>query len=63
MARKKRSKRAARKVRAAAKTARITKLVPVASDVWMEIGPVWLERNPKDIREMIVKERHVRRMR
>jgi hypothetical protein len=60
MARKQRTKRPTRKV---ARTATATKLVPVASDVWLEIGEVWLERNPKDIRELIVKERHVRRMR
>lgn len=62
MARKKRSRRSASK-RVATKTGSASKLVPIASDVWLEIGPIWIERNPRDIRETVVREAHVRRLR
>jgi hypothetical protein len=61
MARKRRGRRATSK--RVAKTGSASKLLPVASDVWLEIGPIWIERNPNDIREIVVREAHVRRLR
>jgi hypothetical protein len=62
MARKKARRRSGRTPRAAA-SAVGSKLLPVASTVWVEIGEVWLERNPKDWSEVMVKERQTRRFR
>jgi hypothetical protein len=56
---KKMTKRLTRKVAASATA---SKVFPVASDVWMEIGPIWMERNPRDLEEIVVRESHVRRI-
>jgi hypothetical protein len=64
MARKKKTTRriARRGTTRPGRSAKVRRIYPVASDVWLEIGPIWLERNPRDIREVVVRESHTRRM-
>ena len=56
----KKTKRRSRKIAASASG---RKVFPVASDVWLEIGPIWIERHPRKLDEIVVKESQVRRMR
>jgi hypothetical protein len=34
----------------------------IASDVWLEIGEIWLERNPTIEDEVTIREAHTRRV-
>jgi hypothetical protein len=51
-----------RSIRKVAASASASKVFPVASDVWLEIGPIWMERNPRNLEEIVVKESQVRRV-
>ena len=57
------TKKATKKVtKTVAKKAVLKDRLPSASTVWLEIGPIWLERHPSKPRELIVREVHSRRI-
>jgi hypothetical protein len=62
MARKKAPRRRTASPRTPARTKTGNRVDQIASTVWVEIGPIWLERNPKRINEVIVSEIHTRRI-
>jgi hypothetical protein len=60
---KKAPKKVAKKAtKTVAKKAVLRDQLPSASTVWVEIGPIWLERHPSRPRELIVREVHSRRV-
>jgi hypothetical protein len=57
------TKKATKKVtKTVAKKAVLRDRLPTASTVWLEIGPIWLERHPSKPRELLVREVHSRRI-